>query len=86
MKLNKGDVILLFILAATAAIFGINEFNILNGYEQLTDSGWNIFGIIFGGELLTFALYRIGKQKYGNHSATQEEESEEEEVRGRYSE
>ena len=39
MKLNKGDVILLLILLATVLLFGINELNILGGYEQLTDAG-----------------------------------------------
>lgn len=39
MKVNKGDIILLLILLATILLFGVNELNILNGYEQLTDSG-----------------------------------------------
>ena len=64
MKINKGDVILLFIFAATFLIFAISEYNIIHGYEQLNNSAWTAFTAIFGGELLTFALYRIGKAKY----------------------
>lgn len=82
MKMNKGDVILLLILFATVALFGINEFNILGGYEQITDSGWTIFGVIFGGELLTFALYRVGMQKYSDNLP--QEIEDEEENRGRH--
>ena len=64
MQINKGDVILLFIFFATFLIFGITEFNIIHGYEQFSDSAWTAFMAIFGGELLTFALYKIGKAKY----------------------
>lgn len=64
MKINKGDVILLFIFVATFLIFGVTEYNIIHGYEQLDSSAWTAFMAIFGGELLTFALYKIGKAKY----------------------
>lgn len=64
MQLNKGDVILLFILVTTFIIFGVTEYNIIHGYEQFSDSAWTAFMAIFGGELLTFALYKIGKAKY----------------------
>jgi len=83
MKINKGDVILLFIFVATFLIFGLTEFNILNGYEQLTDSAWTAFTVIFGGELLTFALYRIGKAKYQpKHDNEVVQDIEEEEQNG----
>ncbi len=64
MQINKGDVILLFIFVATFLIFGATEYNIINGYEQFDSSAWTAFIAIFGGELLTFALYKIGKAKY----------------------
>jgi len=64
MRINKGDIILLFILVATFIIFGVTEYNIIHGYEQFSDSAWTAFMAIFGGELLTFALYKIGKAKY----------------------
>ena len=64
MKINKGDIILIIILLATFAMFGITEFNIINGYEQLESSAWTAFIAIFGGELLTFCLYKVGKAKY----------------------
>lgn len=64
MQINKGDIILLFILVATFIIFGVTEYNIIHGYEQFSDSAWTAFMAIFGGELLTFALYKIGKAKY----------------------
>lgn len=64
MRINKGDVILLFIFFATFLIFGLTEYNIINGYEQFDGSAWTAFTVIFGGELLTFALYKIGKAKY----------------------
>lgn len=64
MQINKGDIILLFILIATFIIFGVTEYNIIHGYEQFSDSAWTAFMAIFGGELLTFALYKIGKAKY----------------------
>lgn len=38
MKINKGDVILLFIFAATFLIFAVSEYNIIHGYEQLNNS------------------------------------------------
>ena len=82
MRLNKGDIILLLILLATVLLFGVNELNILGGYEQLTDAGWTIFGVIFGGELLTFALYRVGMQKYSDSSSQEIKD----ENRGRHAE
>ena len=81
MKINKGDVILLFIFVATFLIFGMTEYNILHGYEQLDSSAWTAFIAIFGGELLTFALYKIGKAKYQpkeNDQVVQDIEAEEE--------
>ena len=38
MRINKGDIILLFILVATFIIFGVTEYNIIHGYEQFSDS------------------------------------------------
>ncbi len=82
MKINKGDVILLFIFIATFLIFGITEYNIIHGYEQLDSSAWTAFMAIFGGELLTFALYKIGKAKYqpkDNNQVVNDIEEEEKE-------
>lgn len=64
MKLNKGDVILICILLATGLFFLMNEYNIINGFSQFDSSFTTLFGVIFGGELLTFAIYRIGMAKY----------------------
>lgn len=64
MKMNKGDVILICILLATLMFFAINEFNILLGLTQFDGSFTTLFGIIFGGELLSFAIYKIGTAKY----------------------
>ena len=64
MKINKGDVILLCILFATLCLFAANEFNILAGLEQISGNFTNLFAVIFGGELLTFAIYKIGMNKY----------------------
>lgn len=60
LRVNKGDVILLVILAATALMYGVNEWNILHGYDQLSSSAWTTFGLVFGGELLAFALKKVG--------------------------
>lgn len=62
--MNKGDVILIFILLATVIFFGVNEFNILNGFSQYDNSFTTLFAVIFGGELLSFAIYKIGMAKY----------------------
>lgn len=64
MRINKGDVILLCILFATLCLFVANEFNILAGLEQISGNFTNLFAVIFGGELLTFAIYKIGMNKY----------------------
>ncbi len=64
MKINKGDVILICILIATLMFFAINEFNILVGKSQFDGSFTALFGVIFGGELLSFAVYKIGMAKY----------------------
>lgn len=64
MKFNKGDAILLCILFATFVLFAVNEFNILAGLSQFDTPAWTIFGVIFGGELLSFAIYKIGMAKY----------------------
>lgn len=64
MKINKGDIILLCILFATLCFFGVNEYNILTSHPQFDGSFTTIFGIIFGGELLSFAIYKIGTAKY----------------------
>lgn len=64
MKFNKGDAILLCILFATLILFAVNEFNILAGLSQFDTPAWTLFGVIFGGELLSFAIYKIGMAKY----------------------
>lgn len=64
MKINKGDVILLCILFATLVLYTVNEFNILVGLSQFDTPAWTLFGVIFGGELLSFAIYKIGMAKY----------------------
>lgn len=64
MKINKGDIILICILFATLCLFAINEFNILAGLEQVSGNFTTLFAVIFGGELLTFAIYKIGMNKY----------------------
>ena len=64
MKINKGDVILICILFATLCLFAANEFNILMGFEQISGNFTTLFAVIFGGELLTFAIYKIGMNKY----------------------
>ena len=64
MKMNKGDAILICILLATFVFFAINEFNILVGISQYDSSFVTLFGVIFGGELLSFAIYKIGMAKY----------------------
>lgn len=66
--MNKGDAILICILLATLMFFAINEFNILAGLSQFDSSFTTLFGIIFGGELLSFAIYKIGKAKYESHT------------------
>lgn len=64
MKFNKGDAILLCILFATLCFFAVNEFNILVELPQFDTPAWTLFGVIFGGELLSFAIYKIGMAKY----------------------
>lgn len=64
MKINKGDIILLCILIATLMFFAVNEFNILAGLSQFDSSFTTLFGAIFAGELLSFAIYKIGMAKY----------------------
>lgn len=64
MKMNKGDVILICILIATFVFFAVNEFNILAGVSQYDSAFVTLFGVIFGGELLSFAIYKIGMAKY----------------------
>ena len=64
MKINKGDVILICILIATFIFFAITEFNIFLGLDQYDSSFTALFGVIFGGELLSFAIYKIGMAKY----------------------
>lgn len=74
--MNKGDIILIVILLASLAFFGADAYFILHGYDQWIAGAWTCFGIVFGGELLSFALYRIGKSysenmylKKGQHVA-----------------
>lgn len=64
MKFNKGDAILLCILFATLCFFAVNEFNILVELPQFETPAWTLFGVIFGGELLSFAIYKVGMAKY----------------------
>lgn len=72
MKLNKGDVILICILVATGIFFLINEYNIINGFDQFDGNFTTLFGLIFGGELLTFAIYRIGMAKFDTQKTINE--------------
>ena len=87
MHINKGDIILICILLATFMIFGATEFNIFkekcwmkgDAYEQFSEDAWMAFTAIFGGELLTFALYKVGKAKYSSKNEKEEESPIEEE-------
>lgn len=60
--MNKGDVILLVILGGTVVAFGLNQWNVMHGYAELNAYQWQFLQQLFCGELLFFALYRIGKQ------------------------
>lgn len=59
--MNKGDVILIVILLATLGFFGVNQWNIVNGLDQFASGAWTTWAVVFGGELLSFALYKVGK-------------------------
>lgn len=91
MKLNKGDLILLCILFATLILFAVNEFNILVELPQFDTPAWTLFGVIFGGELLSFAVYKIGMAKYDTkdekgtiHQIEQDIEEIEEPMKGQH--
>lgn len=61
LTLNKGDLILLVILAATAALYGLNEWNIVHGFQQWDSGAWTTWSVLFGGELMAFSLKKIGE-------------------------
>lgn len=89
MRVNKGDIILVCILFATLTLFAVNEFNILAGFEQFSGNFTTLFAIIFGGELLSFAIYKIGMAKYKTKDEKGtihqiEEDIKEEEARGKH--
>jgi len=60
-RVNKGDVILAVILGACLLMFGGNEWNITHGFEQFTSSAWTCFGVVFGGELMAFAVKKAAE-------------------------
>lgn len=68
--MNKGDVILIVILLATLAFFGVNQWNIVNGLDQFSAGAWTTWAVVFGGELLSFALYRVGKGRSAYKAAS----------------
>lgn len=60
--MNKGDVILIVILTASAAAVGLNEWNIIHDYEQFSSYEWQFLQALLAGELLFFAIYKVGKK------------------------
>lgn len=76
MTVNKGDVILLVILAATAALYGLNEWNIVHGYAQWDSGAWTTWSILFGGELMAFALKKVGEAVASGKGGQQDSEEQ----------
>lgn len=68
--MNKGDAILIVILLATLAFFGVNQWNIVHGLDQFTAGAWTTWAIVFGGELLSFAIYKVGKGRNAYKAAS----------------
>lgn len=75
MSWNKGDTILCAILAATIAFFGADLWLIVHGLEQWASGAWTCFAVVFGGELLSFALYRVGKGRNDYRASTGKHEA-----------
>jgi len=59
---SRFDVILVFILAFAVFLVCVNEWNIINGHEQLAANVWTFGGTITGGEIVAFSLYQISKK------------------------
>lgn len=68
--MNKGDVILAVILLATLGFYGMNQWNIVNGLDQFTAGAWTTWAVVFGGELLSFAIYKVGKGRNAYKAAS----------------
>lgn len=79
--MNKGDVILLFIFAATIVFFGSNFYLITHDLEQWSAGFITAFTAIFAGEILAFAAYRSLKAKYKSKFDTVEFEEEDDEAK-----
>lgn len=68
--MNKGDAILIVILMATLVFFGVNQWNIVQGFDQFTAGAWTTWAVVFGGELLSFAIYKVGKGRNAYKAAS----------------
>lgn len=55
---------LIFVFSIIAAIIGMSFYQSVHGLEQFGTGFWTFITAVCGGEIVTFSLYRITKEKY----------------------
>lgn len=62
--MSKFDVMLIFVFSIIAVIIGMSFYQTVYGLEQFGAGFWTFITAVCGGEIVTFSLYRITKEKY----------------------
>lgn len=84
--MSKFDIILLFVAALIVTAMLLDFWLVINGMPQFDAGVWTLITAVSTGEVVTFSVYRIIKNKgeslpktlLGKHSAIQEMEDEDE--------
>ena len=84
--MSKFDIILLFVAALIVAAMLLDFWLVINGMPQFDAGVWTLITAVSTGEVVTFSVYRIIKNKgeslpkplLGKHASIQEMEDEDE--------
>lgn len=62
--MSKFDVMLIFVFVLIATVLGMTFYQTVMDYDQFSAGFWTFITAVCGGEIVTFSLYRITKEKY----------------------
>ena len=62
--MSKFDVMLIFVFVIITAVVLMTFYQTTHSYDQFSAGFWTFITAVCGGEIVTFSLYRITKEKY----------------------
>ena len=62
--MSKFDIMLIFVFVIITAVVLMTFYQTTHSYDQFSAGFWTFITAVCGGEIVTFSLYRITKEKY----------------------